>query len=195
MVQPVRKPDEHYTYRDILSWPEGERWELIDGVPYDMTPAPSPKHQQISFNLSGDIRVLLLGHPCQGFSAPIDVFLAHDNQAGEDVDTIVQPDVIVVCDQTKITNNGIKGAPDLVVEILSPSTSLKDRNEKLRLYERSGVKEYWLVNPQDRTLTVFLLKDDGHYALPVTYGEQATVPLSVLEGLHIDLQRVFAGEA
>ena len=194
MVQPERKPEEHYTYKDLRSWPEGERWELIDGVPYDMTPAPGVPHQRISRRLERQIDGYLAGSPCEMFHAPVDVFLPEGQEAEDEIDTLVQPDIFVVCDQAKVTDDGIKGAPDLVVEILSPSTAQKDLTLKFRVYERAGVREYWVVHPVDHTLMVFRLTENGQYGRPDSYGETDEVPVGVLDGLTIELQRVFAGE-
>ncbi|MHB0937242.1 MAG: Uma2 family endonuclease [Armatimonadota bacterium] len=192
MVEPVRNSEEHYTYADIQSWPDGERWELIHGVAYDMTPAPGLKHQESLGALFAQLYTLLQGQPCRPFVAPFDVFLPKGGEADEDIDTVVQPDLVVVCDRSRITESGIKGAPDLVVEILSPSTALKDQREKYILYQNSGVHEYWIVHPTDHTVMVYRLREDGKYGTPDVYGENEHVPVGVLEGLQIDLQRVFA---
>lgn len=117
------------------------------------------------------------------------------DEADDDIDTVVQLDLMVVCDRNKITDRYIKGAPDLVVEILSPSTSLKDQREKLKLYQNAGVREYWIVHPIDHTVMVYRLRDGGQYGAPDVYGETEQVPVGALEDLAIDLQRVFAGEA
>ena len=150
MGLPARKFEKHYTYRDHRQWPDDERWELIGGVAYVMS-GPSSPHQGISMEMGRQIANHLRGKRCRPFMAPLDVFLPPIHQMDEDdVDTVVQPDLLVVCDSAKIRERGIWGAPDLVVEILSPSTSRKDQNEKYNLYERSGVKEYWVVEPAGR---------------------------------------------
>lgn len=142
MAIPERKHDEHYTYRDLLSWPEDQRWELIDGVAYDMTPAPIRRHQEILGDLHLQIGNFLIGKPCRVYMAPFDVLIPKHDEGEEEIDTVVQPDIAVVCDRSKLTERGCKGAPDLVIEILSPSTAEKDTLTKLKLYERAGVKEY-----------------------------------------------------
>ena len=127
---PVRKADRHYTYRDYRGWPEGERWELIDGVAYDMSPAPSVNHQRLVPRLWGQIDLQLRGRPCEALVAPVDVFLPADPAtAEEEVDTVVQPDVLVVCDRSRIRPNGVWGPPDWVIEIISPWTARKDLAE------------------------------------------------------------------
>ena len=135
MVVPLKKSDHKFTYKEYCSWPEDERWELIDGIAYNMSPAPSSKHQRISGYLYTGLSNFLKQKSCEVFSAPFDVMLPNfpiENE--EEIDTIVQPDISVICNPTKIVDRGCLGAPDLIVEILSPSTSKKDLNEKFQLY-------------------------------------------------------------
>jgi Uma2 family endonuclease len=140
---PLAHPsDGRFSYADYLTWPEGERWELIDGETWDMTPAPTTVHQRLVGRLYHALETVLEGHPCVPFVAPVDVVLSDE--------TVVQPDVLVVCDRSRIRTAGIFGAPDLIVEVLSPSTGLKDRRTKRHLYERHGVREYLLVEPEAR---------------------------------------------
>jgi len=195
MAHPVQKPNEHYTYRDLLTWPESERWELIHGVPYNMTPAPSPEHQAISLDLATQFNIFLQGKPCRAYTSQIDVLLPTGNEDDSAVDVVVQPDIIIVCNRAKIKDNYIKGAPDLAVEILSPSSGQRDLTEKMNLYEQAGVPEYWIVDPTHRTIMVFRLGENGSYGRPATYTETDQIPVGILEGLTIDLQRVFTGEA
>jgi Uma2 family endonuclease len=122
--------DHHYTWTDYQNWPEGERWEIIDGVAYNMSAAPSTQHQRVAGNFDGVLYRLLAGKGCRPFMVPTDVRLS-------DTD-VVQPDILVVCDPRKITPSHIEGAPELVVEILSPGTSARDLREKKWLYKRSG---------------------------------------------------------
>jgi len=138
----LKKTDHKFTYKDYCSWPDDERWELIDGVAYDMSPAPTSRHQRISMIISTNISNWLKGKECEIFSAPFDVLLPAFPLKNEgEIDTIVQPDISVICDPSKIVERGCLGTPDLIVEILSPSTSKKDLNEKFQLYEKHGVKE------------------------------------------------------
>jgi Uma2 family endonuclease len=158
MGLPERKTDQKFTYRDYKSWPEHERWELIDGIAYDMSPAPSSRHQWISSELARKIGNHLENKSCKTFSAPFDVMLPISPiQDDNMIDTIVQPDISVICDSTKIIEKGCLGVPDLIVEILSPSTSKKDLNEKFGLYEKHGVKEYWVVDPGNKYIRIFHL--------------------------------------
>jgi len=183
-----KKSVRKFSYADYVSWPDDERWELIDGVAYDMSPAPSVTHQKIT----GKFYILLSTHPekkaeCFVGIAPTDVVLSkHD---------VVQPDVFVVCDEKKITEANIQGAPDVVIEVLSPATALKDRREKKTLYERYGVKEYVLVDPVGQYVERLLLADDGSYGRAEIYGPKEVFPLSVLEGIKISLWQVFEIEA
>lgn len=189
---PCAAAKETYTYGDYEKWPDDQRWELIDGVPYDMTPAPSRKHQEILGELHRQFANYLLNKPCQVYLAPFDVRLPKGAEAEEKVDTVVQPDLTVVCDPAKLDEKGCSGAPDLVVEILSPHTAAKDMKIKLALYERAGVKEYWLVQPVDKTVMVFSLNENGEYAKPAIYDGQDSVGIGIFRGeLIVDLAGVF----
>ena len=140
-----------FTYNDYLRWPEEERWEIIDGEAYAMTPAPSIRHQVISGYLYSVFAQFFKGRDCKPFHAPTDVVFDERN--------IVQPDLLIVCDKNKITENNIKGAPDMIVEIISPSTALKDKREKKALYEKSGVREYLIVYPAEDLVERFIYVD------------------------------------
>ena len=146
----------HYTYRDYLTWPDDIRCELIDGEVYMMTPAPLLAHQDVVGEIFRQAANALLGKPCRAMIAPLDVRLPRRNEADEDTDVVVQPDVLVVCDSNKLDRRGVRGAPDWVVEVLSPLSASRDQIEKRRIYERHGVLEYWLVHPTDRILTACL---------------------------------------
>jgi Uma2 family endonuclease len=176
---------EYYTYADYATWTDDVRCELIAGVPYLMAPAPTPMHQDIAGELAAIFRNFLRGKPCKAFSAPIDVRL----NAETDDDTVVQPDLIVVCDKKKIGDKSIDGAPDLVVEVLSPSTATRDRVEKFALYRTYGVKEYWIVDTKRRFVEVHLL-ENGKYAKDV-YDEKGTINVAILPGLAVKLSEVF----
>ncbi len=136
------KPGEKYTLDQWRTWPEGERWELIGGVAYNMSPAPRVSHQDIAGELFYAIRIFLEEKPCRLLMAPIDVFLP--DGVDDSAETVVQPDILVVCDRDKINDDGIHGAPDFVAEVLSPATAYKDMHDKRMLYERSGL---WLRVP------------------------------------------------
>ena len=177
--------EEYYTFADYYSWDDGQRWELIEGVPYAMSPAPSWRHQGIQGVLYNQLHNFLKGKKCKVFVSPIDVRLnAHDRD-----DTVVQPDVLVLCDKNKLDDHGVVGAPDMVIEILSPSTASKDMVLKLRIYRQAGVREYWIVDPVSKTVIVYLLRGSDYIAS--SYGETDVVPVDVLEGCVIDLSEVF----
>ena len=191
MALPAHKEVERYTYGDYLNWPDEERWELIDGEAYDMSPAPSRWHQQISMELAKQIAVFLTGKKCEVYHAPFDVRLPEADEDDSETMTVVQPDIAVICDPAKLDNRGCRGAPDFVVEILSPFTASKDQIEKLALYEKHGVKEYWIIHPTDNLLTAHLLGKDGKYGTPAIYEGKGSLEVATLPGLTVDLDAVF----
>lgn len=157
MAIPKSDKDGLFTYHDYRSWPEEERWELIHGVAYNMSPAPNRRHQGMVTYLTNCLYSFFENQPCRVYVSPFDVLLPDpdENQTEETADTVVQPDLVVVCDPEKLTEQGCTGAPDFVLEILSPATAFKDMEDKLRLYERHGVREYWIINPGNDTLMVY----------------------------------------
>lgn len=182
---------ENYTYADYLSWPEEERWELIDGIPYNMTPAPSRVHQEISVELARQMANYLIGKTCRLYTAPFDVRLPQGEEKEEEIGTVVQPDLLVVCDESKLDERGCKGPPDLIVEILSPQTAAKDMKTKRDLYERVGVKEYWLVDPNNKTVLIYMAGSDGRYGRPEAYAAGEQVQVGIFPDLILDLALVF----
>jgi len=157
--------DKRFTYADYRNWPDDERWELIDGEAYAMAPAPTISHQTLAGQLFRQIDEALDGAPCRALIAPVDVLLPATEETEDRTVTVVQPDILVVCDPTKITERNVRGAPDWIIEVLSPATARHDHLTKRALYERAGVREYWLVHPVDRIVTVYTLKD-GQYGGP-----------------------------
>ena len=179
------KKGRRHTYQDYLAWPDEERWELIEGVAYDMSPAPSVKHQRIVWNIVGNISNYLGSHEkCRGFSAPTDVVLDEHN--------VVQPDVFVVCDSAKIGERAITGAPDLVIEVVSPATEVKDRREKKAVYEKFGVAEYILVFPEREYVERYLL-EEGKYGAPEIVNWDETIKVVTL-GMEVKLWQIFEKE-
>jgi Uma2 family endonuclease len=180
--------NKRYTYQDYLSWQFDELVELIRGKIVRMSPAPNTGHQRISSNLHGQLWSFLRGKNCQVFSAPFDVRLP----VGEN-ETVVQPDICVICDPEKLDHRGCKGAPDWIIEILSKSTAQKDLTDKFELYEQAGVHEYWAVHPEEGTVLIYRLDDAGRYQLlrqrPFTSGESVSV--GVLPDLQVDFREVF----
>lgn len=193
MGLPARKMDRVYTYRDYRSWPEDERWELIHGEAWNMSPAPSVNHQRLLVLLTRIIGNILEGTGCELLVAPADVFLpSSPDQEEDDIDTVVQPDLLVVCDPAKISQKGVRGAPDWAIEILSPYTTRKDVSVKLALYEEQGVREYWIVDPGNRCVHVYLRNDEGRYGEPVLYEEPAEIASKTCVGLVIGLRELFS---
>ncbi|MDD2510960.1 MAG: Uma2 family endonuclease [Syntrophomonas sp.] len=191
MNVPASKPDKKYTYAEYLQWPGNERWEIIDGKPFLMSPAPLTEHQRVLGQLFGQIWMGLQQKPCQVFPAPFDVRLPRGEENDNEIDTVVQPDIVVVCDPAKIDKRGCKGAPDLIIEILSYSTAKKDLNEKFNLYERVGVKEYWVVFPGEAVIEVYQLGKNMKYSKTGTYQDNDQIELGILPELAIDLSLVF----
>jgi Uma2 family endonuclease len=182
-----------FSYADYLTWPDEERWELIDGVPYSMSPAPLRRHQDLSRLFERQIDNYLQDKTCTMYHAPFDVRLSEQANASDNyTDTVVQPDILVVCDKSKLDQRGCNGAPDLIVEIISPSTASRDMKEKFELYQRFAVKEYWLVHPNDQTVMVFKLLDTGLYGRADMYAAGDLVQVPLLGELEIDLAKVFA---
>lgn len=196
MGQPHNTSDHKWTYADYLSWPDDERWELIDGAAYAMSPAPARQHQKISQELNRQFANYLKGKKCEVYAAPFDIRLINSiddsmNTADDYIGNVVQPDIVVVCDQNKLDEKGCKGSPDLIIEILSPSTARMDMTTKFELYQRHAVKEYWIVHPNDQTILVFKLTEIGLYGVPDRYCAEDTIPVILLGDLVIDLESVF----
>ena len=188
----AEKKDELFTYGDYLKWDDDERWELIDGVAYNMTPAPVRFHQQVSGELFFQLASYLRGSTCKVYTAPFDVRLPESDEADEATKTVVQPDISVICDPSKLDIRGCKGSPDLIVEVLSPATARKDVKEKFLRYERAGVREYWIADPAGRTVTVYRLSEAGLFGRPGVYGEEERIKVGMFDGLEIELQSVFS---
>jgi Uma2 family endonuclease len=209
----------HYTYRDLKSWPEGLHVELIYGIPYlkeSSTPLsdeelerliahyrdspfreesygmapPSTNHQLVCGDLFSQIKNFLKGKPCKVFAAPFGVKLFPARS-----DEWVGPDISVICDNDKLTSWGCNGAPDLIIEILSPSSSRKDLLQKLNLYLKAKVREYWIVDPSEQSMQVYVLNPQGDSYSFKEYDsrEEQSVPVFILSGCEINLAEVFAG--
>lgn len=181
---PLKKPAERYCWHDYRSWPEGERWELLDGFAYAMSPAPSTQHQGVAGEIYFRLRLGLAGKPCQPFVAPTDVRLS-------DWD-VVQPDILVVCKPEQIQRTHIEGAPEVVVEVLSPVTASRDLREKKALYERHGVGEYVVVHPEDHYAMRFLRNPiTGSFDAGTLFAANETLVFATLENLEMPLWEVF----
>lgn len=188
MALPMEKS--RYTYADYLAWDESERIELLDGKPVLMAP-PSRAHQKISMEISRQLANYLEGKKCEVYAAPFAVRLFEGvEDMPENVQTVLEPDITVVCDKSKLDGHGCKGAPDMVVEILSPSTARHDRLVKLGQYQRAGVREYWIVSPDEKTVQVFLLENGLLFPHEV-YGKTEVAKVNALDGCFIELAKVF----
>ena len=181
--------EQEFTYADYQTWElkPGERFELIHGVAYAMS-APNVSHQRILMNLSGEFYAFLKGKTCEVFAAPFDVRLFYEEDESDD--TVVQPDVVVICDPKKLNEEGCRGAPDLVVEILSPSNSAIEMQRKLNLYKDAQVREYWVVDPKNKNISVYQWQNNTY--LLQTHNIKDIVRSGILSGLEIPLSEVFA---
>jgi len=189
MPLPERK--EVYTYEDYLNWPDEQRIEIINGQVYFLAP-PSRIHQKISGEIYIQFSNYLKDKECEVYYAPFGVkFPSANEKSNNEIKTVVEPDIVVVCDKSKLDDEGCKGAPDLIVEITSPSTARKDKVEKFNLYEKHGVKEYWIVEPEVKLVTVFLFQENGKYGRPNIYTEEDKIKVSIFDDLVIDLKDVF----
>ena len=183
-----------YTYADYLTWWDDKSRELINGFIRMMSPAPRMRHAEVSSNIIWHLQSVSRKNKgkCKVFDAPFDVrFPKHGETADNKIDTVVQPDICVICDLSKLDDKGCIGAPDLIVEVLSPSTLKNDWNYKFNLYEAAGVREYWIVDPIAKVANVFLLQPDGKYDLGTVYACNQKAPVHIFEGLEINLNELF----
>ncbi len=187
--------NKRYSYADYLQWCDDKRRELIDGYIHMMTPAPTRKHQEISGKLFYLIFGKLLNNKvdCKVYSAPFDVRLpvSDDKTEEKDIYTVVQPDITVVCDPKKLDDKGCLGAPDLIIEIVSPSTLKRDIKDKFVLYEKAGIKEYWIVNPNDENISVFVLDNSGEFEFQGIYAEDMEIKVTIFNDFSIGLKDLF----
>jgi Uma2 family endonuclease len=191
MVLPLRDT-EHHTYADYRTWSDERRYELIYGIAYiKEPPAPTWRHQRLVVELCYQVRGALEGTSCEVCVAPLDVRLPKANEADDEIDTVVQPDVLIICDRHRPDDRGLRGAPDWVAEVLSPSTAKHDRTIKRAAYERAGVRELWLIHPTDLTLTIYRL-EAGHYGRATTVKLKGRTPITAVAGVSIDWDRILA---
>lgn len=180
-----------YTFADWLVWNEDEHIEIINGEAVLMA-APSRVHQEICFEIGRQLGNYLEGKQCRAYPAPFGVRLfEQEGDKPEDVKTIVEPDISVVCDRRKLDKLGCKGAPDLIIEVLSPSTQRHDQLVKLNLYQRAGVREYWIVDPENRTVRVMLRSENGILQTHEVYKRDDIAKVNVLDGCFLELGKVF----
>lgn len=184
--------EQSYTYADYLSWPEDVRAEIIDGTLY-MQAAPSRIHQKILSELHRQIANYLVGKDCEVYPAPFHVVLSLEQETKNEDESknVVEPDITIVCDKSLLDEKGCKGTPDMIIEIVSPSTGRIDKMEKFNKYEQAGVKEYWIVEPQEKMVSVFTIQENGRYGRPALYTVQDNVKVTIFENLSIELSMVF----
>ena len=182
------KESPYFTYANYKEWElkEGERYEIIYGEAFAMA-APNERHQAILGELYGQLYVFLKDKPCKVYPAPFDVRLFY--QENESDNTVVQPDITIICDKKKIGTEGCRGAPDLVIEIVSPTNTATEMERKYKLYRQAGVREYWVVDPENKGITVHYFKDDKISA--AIYGSSGLAPVEIFPGFNIELDRLF----
>lgn len=190
-MKPLKSREGFFTYGDYAKWPDEERWELIEGKAYDLTPTPYTDHQMILGECVFQFAQYCNGKTCETVISPLDVLLPKGDEPDEAVDTVVQPDIMVVCDRSKCKEIGIRGAPDLLVEVFAPWTVYRDLALKLRLYERHNVRCYIMIDPWGKIATVRYLESPGRYGVPEFFTEKKPIPVRIFEGLVIDLVKVF----
>lgn len=183
-------PNKTYTYADCLIWPENERWEIHDGLPY-LQSSPAWQHQEISSQLLGLFHNYLSGKPCRVFAAPFDLRLPEPGQTDAECTFVVQPDLTIICDSTKLKGTGYFGVPALIIEISSPSTAKIDKIIKFNHYEKAGVPEYWIVEPEGKVVSVFTLQENQRYGRPDVYPEDGKIVVKTFPDFTMDIKFVF----
>lgn len=207
MNKPVPYPDLHeepvhelndidasltYSYANYLNWLFHDRVELIRGKIFKMSPAPSRVHQEISGNIFNPIANFLKSKSCKVYAAPFDVRFPKESKEDKDVFTVLQPDICVVCDKSKLDDRGCIGAPDLIVEILSPGNTKVELLHKYQVYQEFGVKEYWVVSQSDQSILIYTLNEFGKFQPSKIYSLSEKVSSSVLPGFELALDDVFS---
>ena len=186
-------PNGLYSYADYLTWQFEQAIELIKGKINKMA-APSRRHQRISWRMTINVDEIFKGHPCDAYAAPFDVRLydrRKSAKANKDIFTVVQPDLCIICDLTKLDDKGCLGAPDFIVEILSPGNSSKEMKTKKLLYEENAVREYWIIDPERETITTFHLQENGHYSPPTIYVSDETAESVIFPHFSVILETLF----
>ena len=185
--------NKRYTYADYLTWWDDKSRELIHGFISEVY-SQRLSHARIKSNLFWHLESFIKNNKskCELFLAPFDVRFPKQGETADDkIDTVVQPDICIICDLSKLDKRGCCGVPDMIVEILSPSTYKKDITDKFALYEESGVKEYWIVHPKDQAITVFFLQENGKYDDGTTYEWDVKVPVHIFNDYPIALSDIF----
>lgn len=182
-----------YTYADYMEWAFDETIEIIKGKVFRMLPAPNLRHQRVSMKLTIEFGNYFKKHPCNLFAAPFDVRLTPlKKDKNNKIYTVVQPDLCVICDDDKLDEHGCIGSPDLIIEILSPGNTRKEMKDKFEVYQENGVREYWLVEPNDRAVFVYVLNEQGKYIGLQPYTDEDIMTSAIFPDLAINLEEVFA---
>ena len=187
---PSPQENKSYTYEDYLNWPDDERYELIEGIPH-MQVAPSWQHQAITFELGRQFGNYLIDKSCRAFTAPFDLIIPNDVIEEGKSKNVVQPDLLVICNKSGLKGTGYFGVPDLIIEVCSPSTIRNDKVLKFNKYEKVGVKEYWIIEPDGKFISIFTLQDNKRYGRPEIYTEVDIVKVGIFEDFIVDLKSVF----
>ncbi|AEM74906.1 Uma2 family endonuclease [Caldicellulosiruptor acetigenus] len=182
---------EEFNYDKYKNIEDDNRYEIIEGRLYSLAPSPLVFHQHVCGNIYHKLRIFLQGKECIPFISPVDVILAPKGAEDKDIKNVVQPDVFVICDKSKIDQKGIIGAPEFVVEVVSPNTSARDYLMKLKLYERFGTKEYWIVNPQEKSVAVFMKAKEDRFDISNVFFHPAIIKSSFLSGFEISTDEIF----
>jgi Uma2 family endonuclease len=190
--EPIADYGIEYTYADYLKFDFEEMVELIKGKIFKMSPAPNTNHQRVAGRIYGTFYQILLGKKCEVFMAPTDVILPIANKKRETATTVVQPDIFVICKDHIVEYRGIFGVPDLIIEILSPHTKKKDLQNKYDVYQEAGVKEYWIVMPEQKLVEVFVLENQKYKRIQ-TYVHTDMLECVTMPDLTIDLNIIFEG--
>ena len=182
---------QEYNYADYLQWTFEERLEIIKGKIFKMSPAPSRIHQKLSWEIARELAHYLKGKSCEAYAAPFDVRFPRKSLDDKEIITVVQPDICVICDRSKLDDKGCLGAPDIIIEILSPGNNKKELENKYEVYEEAGVKEYWLILPAEQAVFQYVLNQDGHFTgiRPLTADHILTT--SILPGFELNLEEIF----
>ncbi|MFZ3590252.1 Uma2 family endonuclease [Bacillus sp. DJP31] len=185
----IPQEERKYSYADYLVWDE-DRIEVIDGIVINMTPAPSRKHQQVLREISTEFSLFLRDKECEVFFAPFDVRLLSEGNKDDETYNVVQPDLTVICDKEKLDEKGCKGSPDIIIEILSPASVKIDRWKKYQLYEKAGVKEYWIVDVNNESVEVYYL-EDKQFEFHGVFTREDTMSVLTIKGLELNLNTIF----
>ncbi|WP_018212537.1 Uma2 family endonuclease [Desulfitobacterium hafniense] len=178
-----------YSYADYLAWSEDNPVELIEGIPCAMT-APTRIHQEIVVEILRQIANYLVDKPCKVYVAPFDVRLADAKAKADTITNVVQPDIAIICDKEKLDDKGCLGSPDLIAEVVSPSSAAKDYIKKLNLYEKYDLREYWIIHPMDKIVMVYQLEQTGKFSRSTIYPFEETIPVGIFDNLTISLERL-----